>query len=86
MYNVGMKNIQYTIRAIPPKLDASLRSRSKETGKSLNEVTLEALAKGAGVAENGVYDDLDWIIGSKTLDKSFSDAQDWLDAAPKEIA
>ncbi len=45
-YNVGMRNRQYTIRSIPPKVDLALRKRAQKTGKSLNEIALEALEKG----------------------------------------
>ncbi len=36
--------MQYSIRNIPPQLDAALRKRAKQLGKSLNAVALEALA------------------------------------------
>jgi hypothetical protein len=84
-YTVGMSSNQYTIRSIPPKLDAALRRRAQKSGKSLNEVLVETLAIGAGVSPDTNFNDLDWFIGNKSLDKSFSQAIDWLDAAPKEI-
>jgi hypothetical protein len=80
-----MKSIQYTIRAIPPKVDQSLRTRARETGKSLNDIAIEALTKGSGVATGTTFNDLDWFIGKNTLDSSFDEAIDWLDSAPKEI-
>jgi hypothetical protein len=42
--------MQYTIRGIPTAVDEALRKRARSSGKSLNEVTIEALAEGAGVA------------------------------------
>lgn len=42
--------MQYTIRGIPPAVDAALRRRAKATSKSLNQVAIEALADGAGAA------------------------------------
>jgi len=39
---------QYTIRNIPERIDRVLKRRAKETGKSFNQVALEALASGAG--------------------------------------
>ena len=84
-YNVGMSNTQYTIRSVPPKLDSVLRSRAQKTGKSLNEVMLDALAKGAGVVPDANFTDMDWFIGSKSLDSSFDQATEWLDDAPKDI-
>lgn len=42
--------MQYTIRGIPPAVDSALRERARQTGKSLNEAAIEALAEGAGVS------------------------------------
>jgi hypothetical protein len=36
--------VQYSIRNVPPELDAALRERAKRLGKSLNTIALEALA------------------------------------------
>ncbi|MHB8264249.1 MAG: FitA-like ribbon-helix-helix domain-containing protein [Acidimicrobiales bacterium] len=80
-----MKSIQYTIRSIPPKVDRALRIRAHKTGKSLNEVAIEALAKGAGIVPGATFNDLDWFIGNKSLDESFSEAMEWLDNAPMDI-
>jgi hypothetical protein len=86
VYTVGMNDSQYTIRYVPAKVDLVLRNRAKKTGKSLNEVALEALAKGSGVSPEATFDDLDWFIGNKTLDdKSFDEASSWLDSLPREI-
>jgi hypothetical protein len=41
--------MQYTIRKVPVSLDAALRRRAREQGKSLNEIAIEALARGAGL-------------------------------------
>lgn len=42
--------MQYTMRGIPPALDAAIRQRARLEGKSLNQVALElaALAQGLG--------------------------------------
>lgn len=42
--------MQYTIRSIPKALDAALRRRARDEGKSLNAVALEVLRDGAGLA------------------------------------
>jgi len=42
--------MQYTIRNVPDTLDRALRRIARERGKSLNEIALEALARGAGVS------------------------------------
>lgn len=44
--------MQYTIRNVPELLDATLRQSAREQGKSLNEIAVEALARGAGLVEN----------------------------------
>jgi predicted HicB family RNase H-like nuclease len=38
--------MQYTIRKVPHSLDEALRRVARERGKSLNEVVIEALARG----------------------------------------
>ncbi len=78
--------MQYTIRSIPPKVDQALRSRAKKTGKSLNEVVLETLAKGSGMTNQPILNnDLDWFIGSMTLDDKFDEAIKWLDSLPNDL-
>lgn len=44
--------MQYTIRNIPDSLDEALRRVARERGKSLNEVAIEALARGAGITQD----------------------------------
>ncbi|MGK5084031.1 hypothetical protein WDW37_12105 [Bdellovibrionota bacterium FG-1] len=39
---------QYTIRSVPEQVDRVLRKNARATGKSFNQVALEALARGAG--------------------------------------
>lgn len=80
-----MNGLQYTIRSISPKLDSALRHRAQKTHKSLNEVVIEALEKGTGITSDASFNDMDWFIGSKSLDSSFDDAADWLDKVPKDI-
>jgi hypothetical protein len=48
-YNACM---QYTIRNVPKTLDEALRRVARERGKSLNEVAIEALARGAGFTQD----------------------------------
>lgn len=42
---------QYTLRSIPPGIDAALRDASVRTGRSLNDLALEALARGLGLEQ-----------------------------------
>ena len=41
--------MQYTIRQIPEAVDAEIRRRARQEGKSLNDVAIEALARGVGL-------------------------------------
>ena len=66
---------QYTVRGVPDRVDEALRRRAKEEGKSLNQVTVEALAAASGVAEAPVrYHDLDSLSGTWQADPEFEDA------------
>lgn len=42
--------MQYTLRGIPKRVDRALRRRARTQGKSLNRTAIEALAEGAGLA------------------------------------
>jgi hypothetical protein len=75
--------MQYTIRNVPVTLDDALRRAAREQNKSLNEVAIEALARGAGVTgERGRQRDLSDITGTWRKDSSFERAlaaQDTID-------
>jgi hypothetical protein len=78
--------MQYTIRGIPPALDAALRKRARIAGQSLNEAALEALAEGAGMT--GVpkkYRDLSDIAGTWKEDKEFDAAIEAQDQVDEEL-
>jgi plasmid stability protein len=79
-YNVRM---QYTIRNVPQTLDEALRRAAREQGKSLNEVAIEALTRGAGISgECGRQRDLSDIAGTWRKDHGFDSAlaaQDTID-------
>jgi hypothetical protein len=67
--------MQYTIRQVPANLDQALRRTARERGKSLNEVTIEALARGAGVSgERDRQRDLADIAGTWRKDPAFDSA------------
>ena len=53
-YSAYTQCMQYTLRNIPPVLDRMLRRKAREDGTSLNEVALDALARGAGVTDTAV--------------------------------
>ena len=75
--------MQYTIRNVPDSLDEALRRVAREKGKSLNDVAIEALARGAGVTgERDRQRDLADIAGTWRKDPAFDRAlaaQDTID-------
>jgi plasmid stability protein len=78
--------MQYTLRGIPNSLDAALRQRAREQGKSLNEVAVEALARDAGLSgERGRQRDLRDIAGTWRADRVFDQAIAAQDTIDKEL-
>lgn len=75
--------MQYTLRDIPPPVDAELRRRAKAEGKSLNTVAIETLVRGAGLSEAPIrHRDLSDIAGHWQEDPEFDQAiaeQDQID-------
>ena len=75
--------MQYTIRNVPDYLDAALRSAASAQRKSLNEVMLDALARGAGVGNVPCRKrDVSDIVGTWVEDPAFDAAlaeQDTID-------
>lgn len=68
-------SIQYTLRQVPTHVDRSLRQKSKQSRKSLNEAAVEALAKGLGLADEKIrFHDLDALAGSWQEDAAFDAA------------
>lgn len=84
--NAYNKCMQYTIRNVPDILDEALRRAAREQGKSLNEVAIEALARGAGVSgECGRQRDLSDIAGTWRKDPAFDDARAAQDTVDERI-
>jgi plasmid stability protein len=81
--NAYNKCMQYTIRNVPDTLDEALRRAARERGKSLNEVAIEALARGVGITgESRRQRDLSDIAGTWREDPAFDNAlaaQDTID-------
>ena len=77
--------MQYTIRKIPEPVDAALRRVARQQGKSLNDVAIEALARGAGLSdERSRQRDLSDIARTWRKDSAFESAlaaQDAIDLA-----
>lgn len=87
-YNACVKRIdstQYTVRQVPRRLDEALRLAARRQGKSLNEIALDALAQGLGLAGEPIqHHDLDALAGSWVEDPAFDEAiraQDQIDPA-----
>jgi hypothetical protein len=67
--------VQYTLRGIPARVDRALRQQARREGRSLNEVALEALARGVGLSDQPVrYRDLSDIAGTWVEDPEFDQA------------
>ena len=78
--------MQYTIRNVPNYLDAALRVSAREQGKSLNEVAIEALARGFGMGQAQVRQrDLSDIAGSWRKDSAFDRALAGQDTVDEEM-
>jgi hypothetical protein len=80
------KCMQYTIRNVPRTLDEALRRAVRERGKSLNEVAIEALARGAGVTgDRSKQRDLSDIAGAWRNDLAFDSALAAQDSIDEEM-
>jgi hypothetical protein len=78
--------MQYTIRDIPDHLDKALRQAARQQGKSLNEVAIETLARGAGITgEHAPQRDLADIVGTWRKDPAFDSALAAQDTIDKEM-
>ena len=78
--------MQYTIRNVPETLDEALRRAARERGKSLNEVAIEALARGAGITQDRSRQrDLGDIAGTWRKDSAFDSALKAQDTIDEEM-
>jgi hypothetical protein len=75
--------MQYTIRRISAALDAAIRRRARLHGKTLNQVAVEALAQGVGLAPGGeIRRDLSDVVKTWRRDAAVEAAlasQDYVD-------
>lgn len=80
------ERMQYTIRNVPDSLDEALSREARERGKSLNEVTIEALARGAGISQDRSRQrDLHDIAGTWRKDAAFDSALAAQDTIDEEL-
>jgi hypothetical protein len=84
--NAYNRCMQYTIRNVPDSLDEALRRVARERGKSLNEVAIEALARGAGITQDRSQQrDLGDIAGTWRKDSAFDRALAAQDTVDEEM-
>jgi hypothetical protein len=85
-YSAYNKCMQYTIRKVSNTLDAVLRRWAREQGKSLNEVAIEAMARGAGLTGRAVPQrDLHDIAGTWRKDRAFDRVREAHEAIEPEL-
>ena len=78
--------MQYTIRDVPGTLDEALRKVARERRKSLNQVAIEALARGAGItADLKRQRDLRDVAGTWCKDSAFDEAVAAQDSIDEEM-
>ena len=78
--------MQYTIRNVPETVDSALRKAAQTQGKSLNEIAIEALARGAGLTGEALRQrDLADVAGTWREDPAFDSAIAAQDTIDEEI-
>jgi len=78
--------MQYTIRNVPETVDSALRKAAQTQGKSLNEIAIEALTRGAGLTGETLRQrDLEDIAGTLREDPAFDRAMATQDAIDEEL-
>ncbi len=80
------RQIQYTLRKVPPQVDQKIRERAHDQRRSLNEVALEALERGLGLTARPVrHHDLDDLAGTWVDDPEFDRAVEDMDQIDPEL-
>jgi plasmid stability protein len=78
--------MQYTIRNVPETVDSALRKAAQTQGKSLNEIAIEALARGAGLTGEALRQrDLSNVAGTWREDPAFDHALAAQDTIDEEL-
>jgi hypothetical protein len=78
--------MQYTIRGIPPAVDAALRKKARRTGKSLNEVAIDTLREGVGLAGSArKRRDMRDLAGTWKEDPEFDQAMGEQDVVDEDL-
>lgn len=78
--------MQYTIRNIPPAIDRALRRLARQSGKSLNEVAVEALGRAVGAGAEPIrHRRLADLAGSWLPDPAFDAALEDQDRVDSDL-
>ena len=80
------RQIQHTLRRVSERVDEELRRRADEERISLNEVAVQALARGLGLSDQPVrHHDLDDLAGTWVEDPEFDRAMAEMDQVDPEL-
>ena len=70
-----MNTIQYTIRNIPPTVDAIIRKRAKDQGNSFNQTVVDLLSLQVFGTTHPIEDSsFNWLFNQSTVDIKFDEA------------
>lgn len=84
-YNAGMKSRQYTIRAVPARVDRELRKRAKAEGKSLNAVIVAVLEQAVCAEQPRRNRNLEKYSGTWVEDPAFDEAMKYFEQIDEEM-
>ena len=80
------QSVQYTIRNVPARLNGVLREKAVAEKTSLNAAALDALGKGAGLADEEIrHHDMDDLAGTWVEDPEFDRAIRDMDKVDPEL-
>ena len=78
--------MKYTLRGVPPAVDAALRQRARATRKGLNETAVDALAEGVGLGSTqGKRRDFSDIVGTWVTEREVEEALAAQDVVDEEL-
>jgi hypothetical protein len=83
-----MNAIQYTVRDVPYELDQALIKLAELNNISKNKLILSELAKSLRIKisrPKSILDDLDWLVGSNTIDDATQATWDQDDKVQKTL-